>query len=363
MMAKLGDRFYKHLSSSEVKEILTQTLQQHSRHSLQQQWEKLARANLLFCITVSGIMTRNQLAQYGIDSNFLLPMLSTDHERADAFLGYLEEAGNEYNCAVEEDFLSLLPALLQGKLDNINVEGIWKPAELFDAIDEGDVDQVRRLLPYQVNIDMQSSSGSTLLMRACRPAYSYSSSYYRKGKDMVETLLMHGANPDIQDKKGRTALIRACQDGYVAKVRLLLEHHADVNLSDASGDTPLMWACWSGDINVVALLLQYGADMEIKENDGENAIAIAKRCKYDHIVQFLKDYKAILPENRALYFYLCKNLFMTLDSEESGGKTREEILLALIIEMEKHNINIRAKTDWSACIMNALKKFPVEIAL
>lgn len=158
--------------------------------------------------------------------------------------------------------------------------------ELFEAVRDGSVDRVARLLeadPAQVNA--RDDQGSTPLIHAAMYGdEAVVRLLLEKGADpnakndtgvtalmqvtnsvaKARELLEAGAEVNAQSGIGNTPLIRAAVfwDG-MPLVRLLLEHHADVNLGNCYGDSPLIAAAISGNVDTLRLLLDRGAKTDV----------------------------------------------------------------------------------------------------
>ena len=118
-----------------------------------------------------------------------------------------------------------------------------------EAIEEGDVAGLARMLGATPADSVVSSDGRTLLMVAVGET----------NLPAVELLIARGAALDVRDGYGATALAIAAQMGFQEAVELLLAARADPNTRDVSGMTPLDIAEEHGAHDVAALLLRFGA--------------------------------------------------------------------------------------------------------
>ena len=78
----------------------------------------------------------------------------------------------------------------------------------------------------------------------------------------VRQLLDSGANANVEDYAAHTPLYHAAQKGHLEIARLLIEDGADID--HESGDSPLLWACYYGHTDMVKLLVENGADVNAK---------------------------------------------------------------------------------------------------
>ena len=78
----------------------------------------------------------------------------------------------------------------------------------------------------------------------------------------VGRLLQEGVDVNSQTLGGTSALHQASSNGHEATAQLLLQSNADVNLCDSLGLQPLHKACRNGFLGVAAVLLEGGAPLE-----------------------------------------------------------------------------------------------------
>lgn len=148
------------------------------------------------------------------------------------------------------------------KRDRIeSVEEDDKLTEFFDAVDSGELANVKQMLRKGFPINSKNSAGETALMKA----------------DSLETakyLLRRKADVNAVNSYGETALMLKATDGEIVKV--LLGAKADVNAASRFGVTPLMYAMNNDDdAEPVELLLKAGADVNVSDIDGRTALMLA----------------------------------------------------------------------------------------
>jgi CDP-diacylglycerol--serine O-phosphatidyltransferase len=117
-----------------------------------------------------------------------------------------------------------------------------------DAIDEGDVTALARMLHSTPPDTVVARGGRSLLMVAVEES----------NLPAVELLVARGANPDQRDEQGATALALAAGMGFQEAVEVLLAAGADPNVRDLSGLTALDLAEEHGSHDIVAALLRGG---------------------------------------------------------------------------------------------------------
>jgi ankyrin repeat protein len=106
--------------------------------------------------------------------------------------------------------------------------------------------------------------------------------------EKIEKLLDKGANPNVQDIFGSTPLRIAARCDNPEVVELLLKRGADPNVPDIFGSTPLHIAAECDNPEVVELLLKRGADPNIPDDDGQTAL---HKAAGEKVVQLLVGFK------------------------------------------------------------------------
>lgn len=161
---------------------------------------------------------------------------------------------------------------------------------LFQAIDRGDVEEVRKLVKADPSILNEFDDESTGPENGNYPIHSAA----RKNKIAVVKLLLDlGDNVNRQKASGPTALHAAAAYGFVDLVDLLIKRGADVNLFTKGGNaSPLMFAAQQNHIEIIRRLLAAGAKIEQKDSTGDTAISIAQKKaakdeKYKPMVELL----------------------------------------------------------------------------
>jgi CDP-diacylglycerol---serine O-phosphatidyltransferase len=118
-----------------------------------------------------------------------------------------------------------------------------------DALEEGDITGLARMLVTTPPGTVIASGGRTLLMVAIE----------ENNLPAVDLLVQRGAALDQTDERGMTALAHAAEMGFQEAVELLLIAGADPNIQDVTGMTPLEVAEEHGAHDISTVLLRYGA--------------------------------------------------------------------------------------------------------
>jgi ankyrin repeat protein len=156
---------------------------------------------------------------------------------------------------------------------------------LFDAVIQGDPDQVRSLLSNGADVNAGFRNGLTVLMCAAlagnfeslpRPYIPPVKSVAIGDRiEMVKLLIGVGADVNAKDDFGDTLLMYAARGGSLETVNLFIAKGLDVNARAKDGITALMFAAGIGKYEVVKTLVQKGADIDVKDNHNRTALTWA----------------------------------------------------------------------------------------
>ncbi|OYT69279.1 MAG: hypothetical protein CFK49_07970 [Armatimonadetes bacterium JP3_11] len=158
---------------------------------------------------------------------------------------------------------------------------------LLQAVESGDLEQVKRVLTAGAVVNARTKSGLTALSIAVIRGYDaiallliekgasldardrsgdrenrmpgnspvhYAAIYGRTR--VLKAMLDRGVSPNLRDRNGRTLLMLAAENGHRETVKLLLERGADPKTRSALGDTALDAARRSGDPEIVRMIEQ-----------------------------------------------------------------------------------------------------------
>jgi hypothetical protein len=153
----------------------------------------------------------------------------------------------------------------------------WDPDPLFQAVIEGDVEEVTRRLeaePHLMEARDSEEEDRTLLMVAAPRGHMH----------LVRLLLEMGAEVNAITFYDMTALHFAVMQGHGEVVSMLLSSGADISKRDNEGFTALMLATWDNHLGVVQLLLQHMQGRGLDEQDSiEGHTALGWACVYGHV--------------------------------------------------------------------------------
>ena len=137
---------------------------------------------------------------------------------------------------------------------------------LTSAAQDGDFEQVRRLLASGMSVDETGGYGFTPLIWAARGGHV----------SVIRELLKHGANPELRaGVNGWTPLMHAVHKGQEAAAMALVDGGAAVDATDGRGTTALIMAAGYGYSGIVKGLLKRGANPYSATADGSNALTVA----------------------------------------------------------------------------------------
>ena len=139
---------------------------------------------------------------------------------------------------------------------------------IFEAAATGKTNQIARHLardPLLVN--SYSCDGYQPLGLACYFGHIKTAEYLIKAGAVV--------NSPSRNSLGATPILSASAAGHVKIVMLLIKHNANPNARESNGFTPLHAAAQNGDTEIIRTLLFNGADMSICSRQGELPIDLA----------------------------------------------------------------------------------------
>jgi uncharacterized protein len=156
--------------------------------------------------------------------------------------------------------------------------------DFFESCALGRTERVAELLEADVALaNSHSADGFTGLGLAC---------FFRHPE--TATLLLHrGADPNLAASNGlRVApLHSAIAAGVPELASLLLSHGADPSARESSGITPLHTAAAVGSRDMIAKLLAAGADPSAKTNDGKTPADLARQYGHPEVAESLQSPK------------------------------------------------------------------------
>jgi len=127
--------------------------------------------------------------------------------------------------------------------------------KLRESVNSGNVDQVRQILAYGVNVDYVDDDSMTPLQHAA----------YKGNVELCEMLLAHGADVNYSGHEyGYTPLMFAALSGKKDVVRVLLEHDACIGLVNSVQRTAAQMAAFIGQHEIVSLINNFFAPKDLE---------------------------------------------------------------------------------------------------
>ena len=186
--------------------------------------------------------------------------------------------------------LSLDPILIHAKEDGLSpimVAAYHHKAEIasfladktvaitiFEAAATGKINNIIRLLARDpLLVSAYSEDGFQPLGLAC----------FFGHLDSAEYLVKAGAPINVRSRNtiGAAPIHSAVAGGHRKIVKMLLEHHADPNIREENAYTPLHVAAQNGDEEIIRILLYGGADLLLTSNDGKTALDLAMAAGHE----------------------------------------------------------------------------------
>lgn len=153
---------------------------------------------------------------------------------------------------------------------------------IFEAAATGKTNQLARHLARDpLLINAYSSDGFQPLGLACFFGHCETAEYLIKAGAVV--------NSTSQNSLGTTPIQSATAAGHADVVLLLLQHNANPNARENNGFTPLHIAAQNGNTQLIRSLLYNGADLAIRSHDGKLPLDLALEAGHAEAAALLKE--------------------------------------------------------------------------
>ena len=132
---------------------------------------------------------------------------------------------------------------------------------LFEAIEKNELEKVRSIITYGLDLSSTNEDGYTPLLWASSKS---------SNPNIISLLLDNGADVNEKDSDGWTPLMRASAFNENPEiVQILLDNGADVNEKGDNGETALFKSIiFNRNIKIIQLLIDSGADVNIVDELG-----------------------------------------------------------------------------------------------
>ena len=158
--------------------------------------------------------------------------------------------------------------------------GTFANQGLWDAVEAGNIKQIKTLLKQNIDPNTTQATGDTALHLAA----------YYQHTAVVKTLLKSGANPNSINRYGISPTYITALNGDAEIMRLLLNAGADTAYLAPTTETLLMIAARTGEPKLIKLLLSRGADVNAREQEfKQSALMLAVRGNHLQAVKLLID--------------------------------------------------------------------------
>lgn len=184
--------------------------------------------------------------------------------------------------AVENRNIESLKRVINEKVD-INAQDSNNRTALMIATYNQDVEVAKLLIDAGADVNIQDDMKNTPFLYAGAEGYL----------DILKLTIQAGADPTIVNRYGGTALIPAAEHGYIDVIEeLLTTTNIDVNHVNHLGWTALMEAIVLNNGNptqqtAIQLLVDYGADVNIPDKNNVSPLQQAKQKGFKEIEEIL----------------------------------------------------------------------------
>ena len=195
--------------------------------------------------------------------------------------GRLDAAMSAFQGLLDEDPISAIAPSTKRMIERVNLTK--QDQSLFEAVEKGDVEELKKLIAKGADVDAKNQEGWPLLVLAAKEGHA----------DIVRILIKNRAQINVRDDEwGLTPLHIAAHQGHVDVVKVLIDagmHSARLNAHARWGHTPLEYAASRGHKDVVELLLAKGADIEAADDWNNTALLQSTANNHLEIVKLLLD--------------------------------------------------------------------------
>ncbi len=153
-----------------------------------------------------------------------------------------------------------------------------KPSEVWDAIAQGDLAKVQKLLDNGMDVDTTDRQGRCLL----------SAAIIAEKPNVAMLIIERGPNLNLQDVNGWAPLHFAARHYLPDVVATLIDKEARIDIRDVRGNTPLYRAVFEsrGRGEVIQLLLAHKANPRKRNKLGVSPIELAGMITNFNVKQF-----------------------------------------------------------------------------
>ena len=148
---------------------------------------------------------------------------------------------------------------------------------LFEAIEDGELDLVLQLLDEGISPDITREATSAIMVAAEQDT-----------AEILQALLDGGANVAVADSDGYTPLMAAIWSKQTANALALIKHGAPADVASHSSKwTPWLLGAGYGNVDVLKELRRQTSDIQHRHESGQNALALAIAAGHILAAEFL----------------------------------------------------------------------------
>jgi serine/threonine-protein phosphatase 6 regulatory ankyrin repeat subunit B len=214
---------------------------------------------------------------------------------------------------------------------------------LFDAIESGDVKEIKRLIKAGADLDEINGQGISALMAAIISG----------DEAVIDALLKADADVTFAMPDGKSALFLAIASGNAGAVKSLLKAGAQLdevyevehNGVEVGGCSPLYVASFLGQIDICRLLLKEGADKDACNDGGFNPLMAAIQGGHEDIVSLLL--KSGADVDPAVYSIIDHPSFSRVSTPLYIATQKEDLAVIKQLINAKADVNAQAGNGWT----------------
>ena len=162
------------------------------------------------------------------------------------------------------------------------MSGVYLRDDILDAVEHGNLGDVRALIMDGAPVDARHNNGTSLLHRAIEMGHI----------KVVPLLIKEGAEVNAVDHRGITPIHLAAGKVNTTIVKLLIQSGADPGVKSEDYGLPLHWAASKGWRDIATRLIYLGADTEVQDRMGNTALHKAARHGYYDLSTLLIEHDA-----------------------------------------------------------------------
>ena len=241
---------------------------------------------------------------YKIAAKWFKKSARQDHTAAQYNLGIMYENGWGVTASRSKAKQWFQKASVQGyqqaesKLEQLETENVSLSKsklnlELFEAVHQGNTENVQHLLVLGADVNHKDSHGRTPLMEAVEMGHT----------EVTKVLIRSGAQVQAINRVGDNPLHIAAGGSHPKIVKLLIDARVPLNAKDRNGNTPLIIATMKGNRDTAKILIQNGAKLGILKTETVSAwlrLQITKKHKV--VLRMLLAHGAVLEKDERKTF-------------------------------------------------------------